>query len=159
MPGKQSKRKTVTPAVHPKSPEPGHDWRTILTARIDTLLDRIHTLEKENEELIMSAAAATAAPAVKKNKPPVKIGTVVFFQPPESLGQPVSPALVIGGHDEDGSVDLRVQLGYCQGTMDVKGAHLADPKVKGTQWGTYSKDVPKDDDEPPVIAQPHGNPK
>ena len=148
----------------------------MLTARIDVLLGMINALEKEltqeraeNKALgrivdqqerelnIMSAAveekAAPAADKPKKIKPPVKLGTVVFYTPPESMNAPVAPALVIGSHDDDGTVDLRVNLGYCQGVTDVQRVKLEDEKAaKGKdgkpvpQHNTYAKEAPKDED-------------
>jgi len=118
----------------------------------------IHELEKERDYYKMSAAAVEekAAPAAekpKKVKPPVKLGAVVFYTPPESMNAPVAPALVIGSHDDDGTVDLRVNLGYCQGVTDVQRVKLEDEKAaKGKdgkpvpQHNTYAKEPPKEEE-------------
>jgi hypothetical protein len=144
--------RTEPEAKPPPEPEPPpHDIRAVLTARVDMLLEKNRTLEElvdryERERKIMPVAEE----APKKIKPPVALGAWVFYTPMEVLNAPVAPALVIGSHD-DGTVDLRVSLGYCQGTTDVKSVHVydagEDADVPRPRFGTYSKELPEEDEQ------------
>lgn len=102
-------------------------------------------------------ATATATPKVEPKAPSVTLGQLVQYQSQQEPSPLV--ALVIATHD-DGTSDLRVFNGYCQGTTDYKNVVFSDDAEAGkvSKLGAKPK-VPAPAPPPTHQAQPHEHDK